>query len=99
MTWLNDPVGSGSVDYNPVTKDIRWGLGNIEGNGKRELLFSVSILPSSSQVGITPLLINGISLQATDRFTGATLTADSDLRYIELPPGSGYEPGNGLVTQ
>ena len=99
MTWLNDPVGSGSVDYNPVTKDIRWDLGNIEGNGKRELLFSVSILPSSSQVGITPLLINGISLQATDRFTGATLTADSDLRYIELPPESGYAAGNGLVTQ
>jgi len=99
MTWLNDYSGSGSVDYNPISKEIRWDVGDIEGNGKKELIFSTSILPSLSQVGTTPLLINNISLQAVDRFTGTTLTADSGMRYIELSEESGYEPGNGMVTQ
>ena len=99
MNWLNDYSGSGSVDYNPVSKELRWDVGDIEGKGKKELIFSLSILPSLSQVGITPVLINGISLQAVDRFTGTTLTADSGLRYIELPEEAGYETGNGAVTQ
>ena len=99
MKWLNDYSGSGSVDYNPVSKELRWDVGEIEGKGKKELIFSLSILPSLSQVGITPVLINGMSLQALDRFTGTTLTADSGLRYIELSEEAGYEPGNGSVTQ
>jgi hypothetical protein len=98
MNWLNDYSGSGSVEYNPVTKDIRWNVGNVDGNGKKELIFSVSILPSLSQVGITPILISGIDLQAVDRFTSLTLTAESGLQYIELSKEAGYEPGNGVVT-
>ncbi len=99
MNWLDSYDGSGSVEYNPISKEIQWNIGDIDGKGKKELLFSVSILPSLSQVGITPLLINGISLQAVDRFTGTTLTANSGLRYIELPQEAGYEPGNGVVTE
>ena len=99
MNWLNDYSGLGSVDYNPVSKELRWDVGDIEGKGKKELIFSLSILPSLSQVGITPVLINGITMQAVDRFTGTTLTADSGLMYIELGEEAGYEPGNGAVTQ
>ncbi|MEY2665157.1 MAG: hypothetical protein RLZZ480_262 [Candidatus Parcubacteria bacterium] len=99
INWLNDFSGSGSVEYNPVSKEVIWNAGDVKGKTKKELIFSVSILPSTSQVGITPVLLNDVNLRAVDRFTNTPLTAVNSFRYLELPPETGYEEGNGIITQ
>ncbi len=66
-------------------------------SGRKELTFSVNILPSVSQVGITPVLVNEQALTATDRFTGTELEASDISLTTELPNEAGYEDGNGRV--
>jgi hypothetical protein len=99
MTWTNEYSGSGAMYFNPVTKQIEWNVGDIDSQSTKEMVFTVGILPSLSQVGITPILVNRQTLESTDRFTGTTLSAISDQLNTELPLESGYEEGNGIVTQ
>lgn len=98
VQWLNDYSGPGTLDYNPVSKQIEWKAGDIKANTRKELVFSVSILPSVSQVGMVPVLVNRQTLRAIDRFTNTPLIADADQVDTELSREAGYQEGNGLVT-
>ncbi len=97
VEWTNQYTGDGTVDYNPVTKEITWQAGNIETGRTKELVFSVSLLPSSSQVGITPVLVNQQTLTATDRFTNSELNAIGGQVTTELSTEYGFERGNGTI--
>lgn len=99
VTWLNDYDGPGTISYNPVAKQLEWNVGDIDSQTAKELVFSVGLLPSLSQVGITPVLVNSQTLKATDRFTGTALNATFESVNTELPLESGYEEGNGIVSQ
>jgi hypothetical protein len=98
IEWLNDFSGLGSIEYNLVSKQITWNVGDVVARERRELSFSVALLPSVSQVGITPVLLNSQTLVATDRFTGTPLTADASLITTELSKEAGYQEGNGQVV-
>ena len=98
VNWNNDYSGPGTVDFNPTNKQITWNAGDVNAGGRKELSFSVNILPSVSQVGITPILVNDQSLKATDRYTGATLESQSQFISTELSNEAGYADGNGQVT-
>jgi hypothetical protein len=99
VEWLNDYSGAGTLDYNPISKQLEWKAGDIKANTRKELVFSVSILPSVSQVGMVPVLVNRQTLRAIDRFTNTPLTADADQIHTELSREAGYQEGNGLMTQ
>lgn len=98
VEWLDNYVGEGSVVYNSVSHELEWKAGNIDGGKQKELVFTVSLLPSSSQVGIKPILVNKQTLEASDRFTNATLRAGAPAITTELPKSTGYEEDNGKVT-
>jgi hypothetical protein len=99
VTWLNDFSGSGTVTYNPVTKMLEWNVGDIDGGKKKELIFSVSISPSTSLIGVAPALTGSIDLYAVDRFTATPLRSFIQPLTTELPPGAGYDEGNGRVSE
>ena len=98
VNWLDAYQGEGAVSYNSALKQIEWRAGNIDANRSKELVFSVSLLPSTSQVGITPVLVNSQDLRGTDSFTGTALRASARSFTTELPLSSGYEEGNGRIT-
>jgi hypothetical protein len=97
MEWTGENSDQGAVDYNPITKEITWRAASIETGRQKELLFSISLLPSSSQVGITPVVVNQQTLQATDRFTGTALRAVGNQVTSELSVEYGFERGNGTI--
>lgn len=97
VTWNNEYSGGGTVDFNPVTKELTWSVGDVSAGSRKELTFSVNILPSVSQVGITPVLVYDQSLTATDRFTDKELEAEHEAITTELAKEAGYEDGNGRV--
>jgi Domain of unknown function DUF11 len=99
VEWQNDYSGPGVVDYNPVTKNISWTVGDVSSGARKELTFSVSILPSVSQVGTTPILVNGLTLTATDRFTGTPINTEGREVTTELSREAGYKDGNGEVVK
>jgi hypothetical protein len=73
------------VSFDPLSRSITWKVGDIPpGTGysspAKEVAFQVSLRPSLSQSGTTPIIINNQSLNGTDGFTGqAITTSDSTL--------------------
>jgi Domain of unknown function DUF11 len=97
VEWQNDYSGPGTVDYNPVSKQLTWSVGDVNSGMRKELTFSVNILPSVSQVGTTPVLVNEQTLTATDRFTGTAINSVGREITTELSKEAGYERGNGQI--
>jgi Domain of unknown function DUF11 len=97
IEWTNEYSAEGVVEYNAVSRQIYWNIGDITGGTSKNLVFTANFLPSLSQVGINPLLINSQSLTATDRFTNTPVKATTEGITTELGEESGYEEGNGTV--
>lgn len=66
------------VTYNPSTKEILWNIGNLaKGTGittaGREVSFQLSFLPSVSQIGTAPVLVNDAILTGHDDFANVDI--------------------------
>lgn len=97
--WLDIYDGEGTVTYNSVSKKLQWAIGDISQEERKQLNFQVSIIPSSSQVNKTPVLLNGQSIKANDRFTNALLQDSSSAVTTELSTEMGFSKDNGKVVQ
>ncbi len=97
VNWRDSIQGEGELTYNTVSQQLQWNAGNIPSGTRKEVSFQVSVTPSSSQVGSTPVLIQRQTMRATDRFTGTRLQAVADPVYTELSTEAGFEEGNGRV--
>jgi len=69
------------LTYNTSTGEIIWNIGGIpKGTGitesGREVSFQVELLPSSSQVGTTPIIINDATLNGHDNFAGVDIVVN-----------------------
>ncbi len=98
VRWLDAYEGTGQVSYNPVSRELRWNIGEIKARARTTLAFQVGITPSVLQVGSTPVMMNRQELTATDRFTGTPLRADAAPITTELSPESGFDQYNGVVV-
>ena len=98
VNWLDDYNGPGELTYNSVNKTLVWDVGSLKANDTSELSFVVDIKPSASQVGRTPVLINGQQFRATDRYTGTVIRDDAPVLSTELSEDLGYDRGNGEVA-
>ncbi len=98
VTWLDKQSGDGRFEYNQTTRTVTWYPGTISSNGEATASMQVSLLPSSSQIGITPILIAAQSLTATDSFTGEALETSGKELTTELPSESGFGEDDGEVV-
>lgn len=99
VDWLDSFDVDGEVEYNSVSKKIQWEIGDISSGQQKELTFQVSILPSTSQINRIPILMNGQSLRANDRFTGALLQDSAPAVTTELSTEMGFQEENGMVRR
>ena len=99
VTWMNNTKGTGSFNYNPVTRQVTWNAGNVAANTAATASFQVSITPSTSQINQTPNIIGTQHLSATDAFTGSSVDINHGVVTAELSTESGYPFGNGSVAQ
>jgi hypothetical protein len=99
VNWLDSYEAEGSVTYNTVSKKLQWVIGDIPKGERKEFVFQLSILPSTSQINGSPVLINQQSIRANDAFTGALLQASLKPVTTELSTGFGYERDNGDVER
>lgn len=97
VTWLDKYDGEGTIEYNPVAKQLRWNIGTLSAKTAKQLQVQVSLLPSVTQVGTTPVLIGVQEFRATDRFTGVGLRTSQLPLNTELSTEAGYERNNGVV--
>lgn len=81
----------GSLVYNASTREVTWTVGDMGAGSQKQMNFQVSLLPSLSEKGTSPLLVGEQSITGTDRFIeaqvkminpGVTTRIDSDPSYV-----------------
>lgn len=97
VSWLDKYDGVGSVEYNPVAKQLKWSIGNVQAGTSKQLQVQVSLLPSVTQVGKTLTIVGAQELRATDSFTEVALRAQNQVLNTELSTEAGFSAGNGMV--
>ena len=106
IKWENNysTLGKGTeVQYNERTKQIVWEIEKISAATgvlfpAYELVFQVSLRPSITQVGTTPVLIDESQLEASDMFTGETIEAFSKAVATNLPDDPSVSQNEGRVA-
>ncbi len=98
VNWLDVYKGEGAVEYNPVAKQLRWNIGAMGANTKKQLEVQVGLLPSVTQVGKTPSIVGTQEFRATDRFTNSTLKSTAPSLTSEISVEAGFPKGNGQVV-
>ncbi len=97
VSWLDEYEGEGTIEYNPVAKQLKWNIGTMSAKTAKQMQVQVSLLPSVTQVGTTPVLIGAQELRATDRFTEVGLRTSKLPLDAKLSTEAGFEEGNGVV--
>ena len=73
VSWLDLVSKGDTVTYNASTRTMKWTIGDMDANSEKEVSMQVSFLPSLSQVGTTPTILEAQRFKATDRFTGTVI--------------------------
>jgi hypothetical protein len=98
IEWLDVYDGKGTVEFNPVAKQLKWNIGSMTAKEKQQLKIQVGLLPSVTQVGTTPTIVGSQEFKATDRFTGEALRVTNQALRTELSTEAGFPEGNGRVV-
>jgi hypothetical protein len=105
--WMSfvGPISPPEEDltYDPATEQITWNVGGIPtGTGitaaDREVAFQVSLDPSLSQVGTSPILINDAVLTGHDDFANVDITVNKDALNTYLFDDSSFPAEGDRVT-
>lgn len=103
VKFLAAQQGSGIV-YDVKSRTVTWNLGDIKpGVGyslpARSAAFQVSLLPSLSQVGASPMLTGKATLVGQDRFSQTSITASASAPDTSLSSAdSGFQFGMSQVS-
>ncbi|MEK7510862.1 MAG: hypothetical protein AAB582_01325 [Patescibacteria group bacterium] len=74
FTGVRSPSDA-AVTYNDTTRTVTWNAGDVPaGTTDKSVHFQVALLPSVSQRGTSPILVQTATYAGTDRFTGERLT-------------------------
>jgi hypothetical protein len=92
VSWLDLVTEGDTVTYNPNSRTIKWTIGDLKANVEAEVSMQVSFLPSLTQVGTTPTILEAQRFKATDRFTGTVVRGE----HAALTTGLYYEEEEAL---
>ena len=99
VTWLEQTSGAGTISYNPSLRIVTWEAGSVDANSASFASFQVSLLPSKSQIGITPTLLDVQRMKATDLFTGTVVRSTNAAITAEMSQEAGHSRDNGRVVE
>lgn len=106
-SWVNfvgtiSPANEG-LTFNSATRSIAWNVDRIpRGTGitgsSRSVSFQVSLIPSLSQVGTTPFIINDALLTGHDDFANVNVRINKTGLNIKLDSDPAFQSSGGLVV-
>lgn len=105
VTWLGNVSPSGeAVTYDQQSRQVEWDAGDVSaGTGystpPRSVSFQVSVVPSLSQLGSSPALVNTAVVTATDRWSNATLTDSAKAVTTQIADPQNQSVNYGKVVQ
>jgi len=105
ISWLNSALpATENITYNELGGEIVWNVGEIEAgvgilSKSRAVAFQVEIIPSLTQIGTSPILVNGVTLTAADSFTNTTVFSAENSQNIKLTADPYFKQDEGRVIQ
>jgi hypothetical protein len=102
VRFVSAQSGSG-VTYNEGSRTVTWNLGDVKAgvgytSTARSGAFQIEFNPSTSQVGQTPILVNGAVFSGQDRFAQVQLGAQSEVATTRLVGDSQFTSGMDIVA-
>ncbi len=90
------------VTYDAGSRTVTWALGELKANvgystAARSAAFQVTLLPSSSQVGLSPNLTGAATLSGQDRFAQVAVQTTAAAPTTALQGDLGFQTGMGAV--
>jgi len=88
---------AGAFTFDEATRKLTWTIGEMAPGTLRAGAFQVAFLPSVSQVGSTPVLLQDQKTEGFDRFTQSNIEDEVSPLNTELTNEAGFHPGDGRV--
>jgi len=93
-----------SISYDPDSRMVTWRAGDIVSwkgiaSLPREAAFQVGLVPSVSQIGRAPVIVEDAALRAEDEFTDAALSDTNPAVTTNLTADPQFTSGDGTVIQ
>ncbi len=103
VTFVSAQSGSG-ITYDAGSRTVTWTMGDVKAGAgfttaSRVGAFQVSLLPSSSQTGQSPVLVNTPSFSGQDRFAQVQVSATAVAPTTQLGNEPSYTQAMGTVAQ
>ena len=100
-TTLHNP-SSEVFSFNPVTNEVVWKAGSILPNtgfdtAKKEVQFQLEFLPSTSQIGKTPIIVGEALLTGFDKVAGMNIRASVPPMTIDFAGDPIFKTGDQIV--
>lgn len=97
VSYTDVTAGSGSFSYDSASRTVTWTIGDMAQGASAQGAFQVSLTPSTSQKGGTPVLTGALTFSGYDRFAGVQITASADPSTTETRGDPGYTSTNATV--
>ncbi len=97
VTYTGKVAGSGAFLFDSASKKVTWNVGDLVKGANPQGVFQVSMIPSTSQLGTSPLLTGITSFVGFDRFAGIQVRATASPATTETFSDPGYVSNNGTV--
>jgi hypothetical protein len=105
VKWVGVVKGATNenISYNESTREVIWNIGAVRANtgfeSTREATFTLSLTPSTSQVGSVPQLMKNVYLTGTDAFTGTQVKNSKNPITTKLSNDPNFKSGNDRVVE
>jgi len=105
VKWTNlySPI-SEAISYNQVTNEVVWNAGSMLGNmggsfSEKQVYFQLEFLPSSSQIGQSPIILGRASLSGLDKITGLKINSQVGAVTTNFAGDPSFKSGDERVVE
>lgn len=103
VKWVGKVSPNENITYNEATREVIWNIGSVKANtgssSEREATFTLSLNPSTSQIGSIPQLMKDLYLSGTDSFAGSTISSKRGSINTLLSDDPNFQTGYERVVQ
>jgi len=105
VKWTNIKTPASEIfSFNPVTNEVVWNVGSVLSNTgfsstKKEIQFQLEFLPSTSQIGQSPMILGEATLSGIDKVTGLKVNSTAPAVTTNFSGDPSYKIGDDKVTQ
>ncbi len=97
-SYIRYVQGDSSISYNESTREVTWILGDFSPASEKTAAFQVSLLPSASQRGTSPVLVSAATLTGFDRFVQQDIETSAPQVNTAITKDPAYSSGKGTVS-